>query len=120
MVEHFHGKKGVGSSILPAGSKNFTIAKFFAPPSAELPFMSYFVYIIHSRKTGIYYTGYTQDVEDRLKYHNSGKTKSLWKHRPLEIVLVEEYNTKAEAIQRERQIKRYKSGEAFRKLINSR
>ena len=54
-----------------------------------------------------------------MKYHNSGKTKSLWKHRPLEIIRIEEYVFKAEAIARERQIKSYKGGEAFRKLIKN-
>jgi len=77
----------------------------------------YYVYILKSKKTSVYYTGYTKDIKERLKYHNSGKTRSLWKHRPLEIVRVEEYNSKLEAIKRERQIKKYKSGEAFRKLI---
>ena len=77
----------------------------------------YFVYIAHSLKTGIYYTGYTSDVIARLQCHNSGKTKSLRRHRPLEIIRVEEYNTKIEARRREIQIKSFKSGEAFKKLI---
>ncbi len=77
----------------------------------------YFVYILRSKKTGKYYIGYTRDVNKRLKYHNSGKTKSLWKHRPLEIIKVEEYNTREEAMKREKQIKSYKGGEAFKKLL---
>ena len=77
----------------------------------------YYVYILKSKKTGTYYTGYTQDLKNRLQYHNSGKTKSLWRRRPLEIIRVEEYATKPEALRRERHIKAYKGGEAFRKLI---
>lgn len=78
----------------------------------------HYVYILRSVKTGKHYTGHTKDVEERLKYHNYyGKTRYLYKHRPLEIVRVEEYNTREEAMQRERQIKRYKGGEAFKKLI---
>ena len=78
----------------------------------------YFVYILKSKKTSRYYTGYTNNLEERLKYHNSGKTKSLIKHIPLEIVKVERYDTYEEARGRERQIKSYKSGEAFKKLLN--
>jgi putative endonuclease len=81
-------------------------------------FSMYCVYILRSKRTGKYYTGYTGDlVEKRLRYHNSGNTKSLQKHTPLEIVRIEEYTRKADAVYRERQIKSYKSGEAFKKLI---
>ncbi|MFH0712486.1 MAG: GIY-YIG nuclease family protein [Candidatus Jorgensenbacteria bacterium] len=78
----------------------------------------YFVYILKSKKTGRYYTGYTNNLDERLKYHNSGRTKSLVKHIPLEIVRVEKYDTYEGARSRERQIKKYKSGEAFKRLLN--
>jgi putative endonuclease len=78
----------------------------------------YYVYILRSSKTGKHYIGYTDNLLRRLKEHNSGRTKSLYKHVPLEIVRVEEYDSSEEARKRERQIKRYKSGEAFKKLIN--
>ena len=77
----------------------------------------YYVYILRSKKTGKYYTGYTRDVEKRLQEHNNGKTKSLRKHIPLEIVRIEPYTFYEEARKRELQIKKYKSGEAFKKLI---
>jgi putative endonuclease len=77
----------------------------------------FYVYILQSTRTGVYYTGYSADVERRLRDHNSGHTKSLKKHMPLEIIRIEEYATKLEAQRRERQIKSYKSGDAFRKLI---
>lgn len=78
----------------------------------------YFVYILRSLKSGIYYTGYTNDLIRRLREHSSGKTRSLIKHIPLEIIYKEEYNNLKEARDRERQIKSYKSGVAFNKLIN--
>ncbi len=83
----------------------------------EQHYCMYSVYILRSKLTGIHYTGYTSDIEERMKYHNSGKTASLRKHRPLEIIRVEAYNSLQEARNRERQIKSYKSGEAFRKLL---
>lgn len=78
----------------------------------------YFVYILRSKKTGKYYVGYTNNLEQRLKYHNSGRTKSLIKHIPLEIIKVEEYTFYEEARKREKQIKSYKGGEAFKRLLN--
>ncbi|HEY4475598.1 MAG TPA: GIY-YIG nuclease family protein [Candidatus Paceibacterota bacterium] len=75
-------------------------------------------YILRSKRSGKYYTGYTRDLDRRIKDHNSGKTRSLIKHAPLEIIKVEEYSFLEDAIKRERQIKKYKSGEAFKKLIN--
>jgi putative endonuclease len=77
----------------------------------------YYVYVLKSKKTGKYYVGYTSNLEKRLKEHNSGKTKSLIKDIPLETVRVEEYKFYIDARKREKQIKKYKSGEAFRKLI---
>ena len=77
----------------------------------------YTVYILQSQRSGKYYIGYTSNLEKRLKDHNSGKTKSLLKHIPLEIIKTEEYHLYEDARKREAQIKSYKSGEAFRKLI---
>jgi putative endonuclease len=78
----------------------------------------YWVYILQSEKDGGYYIGYTSDMDKRLRQHNSGKTRSL-KHRiPLRIVYREEFNTIQQAKKRELEIKSYKGGEAFRKLIN--
>ncbi|MBI3638648.1 GIY-YIG nuclease family protein [Candidatus Wolfebacteria bacterium] len=79
----------------------------------------YYVYILKSKRTGKYYIGYTNNLEKRLKVHNSGKTKSLVRHIPLEIIQIEEYKFYQEARRREKQIKKYKSGEAFKKLLNS-
>ena len=78
----------------------------------------YFVYVLKSKKTGKHYIGYTSNLENRLRDHNHGRTKSLVKHVPLEIVKVERYDTYEEARGRERQIKKYKSGETFKKLLN--
>lgn len=77
----------------------------------------YYVYILRSKKTGKHYVGYTRNLDERLKYHNSGRTKSLIKHIPLEVVMTEEYKFYKDARKREVQIKKYKSGEAFKNLL---
>jgi len=77
----------------------------------------YTAYILQSIKTQKYYIGYTSDLGKRLKYHNSGKNKSTKSDIPWRIVYIESFSTKPEAWKREHQIKSYKGGEAFKKLI---
>ena len=77
----------------------------------------YFVYIIKSRKNDRFYIGSAQDVKERLRQHERGKTRSLKNKGPFDIIRIEEFETRTEAFSRERQIKRYKGGQAFKKLI---
>jgi len=75
-------------------------------------------YVAQSIKTGRYYIGSGENPDVRLKRHNSGFTRSIKHDRPFKIIYIEWFKTKAEAYRRERQIKSYKSGEAFKKLVN--
>ena len=77
----------------------------------------YYVYILRSLKDGRYYIGFTSDVESRLAYHNAGKQRSTKNRIPFVLVYTENYSPKDEALNREKQIKSYKGGEAFKKLI---
>ena len=78
----------------------------------------YCVYIIQSTTTNKYYTGYTSDLVQRLKRHNANQTKAIKNQGPFVLVHSEEFKTRDDAYRRERQIKRYKSGNAFKKLVN--
>lgn len=52
------------------------------------------------------YTGYTTDLERRLKAHNSGRGAKYTKvRRPCELVYYEEFEDKTEAMRREWEIK---------------
>ena len=79
--------------------------------------MAYFVYILQSEKDGKFYIGSSQNVEKRLAFHNAGLQRSTRNRIPFRIVLVETVPSKKEALVREKQIKSYKGGEAFKKLI---
>ncbi len=81
--------------------------------------MSYFTYILFSPISGRYYIGSTKNVTERLLRHNKGATRSTKPYRPWEIVYFEEFDKKTEARKRENQIKAYKNGEAFKKLLRS-
>ena len=78
----------------------------------------WYVYILKSVKDDGYYIGSTGNIEQRLKKHNAGGTISTKNRRPFELVYKEWYYTKSEALLRERSIKNYKGGNAFRELIN--
>ncbi|MDP9230143.1 MAG: GIY-YIG nuclease family protein [Bacteroidota bacterium] len=68
-------------------------------------------------KDGKYYMGTTKDVAARLNFHNAALQRST-KHRiPFVLVLHESFPDKASVLNREKQIKSYKSGEAFKRLI---
>ena len=89
------------------------------PPEAEKPTVKmFFVYILRSKKSGRYYIGHTSDINKRLKEHNSGKVRSTKAYVPWEVAYSEKYEAKSDVFQREMQIKKYKSGEAFKKLLD--
>ena len=79
----------------------------------------YTVYILHSESISRYYVGYTANVMQRLKYHNVGKNKSTKVGIPWKIIRQEHFDNKRDAWLREHQIKSYKGGVAFKKLIQS-
>lgn len=55
---------------------------------------------------GTYYTGWTTDLEHRLKAHNQGTGAKYTKaRRPVSLVYYEAYETKSEAMKREYAIK---------------
>jgi len=79
----------------------------------------YYIYIIYSEKRDRYYTGYTSTLEQRLRMHNDGCTKSTKAGVPWKIVYTESFQTKSDAMAREYAIKRKKSRRYIEWLINS-
>lgn len=75
-----------------------------------------YVYILRCAD-GSLYTGWTNDLEKRVKTHNAGKGAKYTKTRlPVELVYYEEYEEKGEALSRECSIKKLKKT-AKEKLI---
>lgn len=79
--------------------------------------MIFFVYILQSMKDNRYYIGYTENLEKRMVFHNKGLNTSTKYRRPLKLIYSEKFITKKEALRREKEIKSYKGGNAFKKLI---
>lgn len=54
-----------------------------------------------------YYTGHTDDLERRLEQHEVGVGDYTARRRPVQLVYTCEFETREEALARERQIKRW-------------
>lgn len=63
--------------------------------------------------------GQTENISARLAQHNRGAVRSTKAGLPCRLIYNETFETRHDAFRRERQIKSYKSGEAFKKLIES-
>ena len=76
----------------------------------------YYFYVLYSLKDQKLYKGYTSDLGSRFKRHNNGGVKSTKNRRPLILIYSESYNTKTEALARERWSKS-KTGGPMLKVI---
>lgn len=66
----------------------------------------YKVYVLYSKEFNKIYIGFTSDLEDRFLSHNEKATKGFTvKYRPWEIAFFEEFETKPNAMKREKELK---------------
>ena len=67
---------------------------------------NYFVYVLLCADQ-TFYTGYTDDLEKRLKTHNAKKGAKYTRSRtPLKLVYSEKFESKSEAMKREKAIQK--------------
>ncbi len=80
-----------------------------------LRYMAFYIYILYSDSSDIYYVGYTNDFERRLTEHNNSEFATFTsKHRPWKLKAVFSCGSnKSNAVRIERFIKKQKN----RKLI---
>ncbi len=77
--------------------------------------MEYYVYVLRSLSYNRNYVGFTKNIVKRLQQHNSGKTISTKPYLPWKILFFEEFETKEEAINREKFLKTGKGREYIKK-----
>ena len=70
--------------------------------------MSEFTVYILQNPTGKFYIGQTSNLEDRLKRHNEGRSPFTKGKGPWKLVHQETFPTRAEAIKREKQLKKWR------------
>jgi putative endonuclease len=69
---------------------------------------------------GSFYTGYTKNINARIRLHESGKGARYTKmHKPQEVAYFELFNSRMQAMKREKEIKTMTHQQKLN-LINSR
>jgi len=79
--------------------------------------MSYFVYILLSKKDNKLYVGCTNNPARRIEDHNYGKVSATKNRRPLIMIYKEGFKDKADAFNRERFIKTLWSARFKKKIL---
>ncbi|WP_339811623.1 GIY-YIG nuclease family protein [uncultured Imperialibacter sp.] len=62
----------------------------------------YYAYVLRSLDKKNFYKGHCEDLDRRLKEHNQGRTTSTARYAPWEVVYFETFETRDEAIKREK------------------
>lgn len=79
--------------------------------------LPYCVYVLFSHKDLLLYIGYTTNIEERVKNHNCGKTKSTASRRPLDLIFCEFYLFEADARKREMYFKTTAGKKAIKLML---
>jgi putative endonuclease len=73
-------------------------------------------YVLYSPNFGRIYIGQTDNVEARLRRHNSGGVKSTKPYLPWKLILSEHFETRSEAMNREKELKAHQGRDFIRRL----
>ena len=66
----------------------------------------YYVYMLKSKGIkSVTYVGYTKNLQNRIRLHNTGKGAKFTRGRKWKLIYKEKYKTKSKAISREYYIK---------------
>ena len=77
---------------------------------------SYYVYVLRNPK-GQLYIGSTNDLDRRVQQHQQGETRWTRNRGPWELVLSESFPTRADAMRRERNLKRGRANQQLRERL---
>ena len=67
----------------------------------------YYTYVLHSKKDGNFYTGFTKDLKLRFEKHQKGQVDSTKDRRPLQLIYYEACIDQDDATHREKYLKTY-------------
>jgi len=77
----------------------------------------YFVYVLKSQKDGLFYIGFTDDIEARVLRHQAGEVPATKFRRPVELIFFEAYLIKSDALRREDYFKTTKGKAALKVML---
>jgi putative endonuclease len=79
------------------------------PQQCQAPSVSYFVYLLASKRNGTLYTGVTSDLVGRVYQHRTGLLEGFSKRYAVhDLVWFEAGDSIESAIRKEKQVKRWK------------
>ena len=78
--------------------------------------MNYYFYIIYSKSLDKFYIGHSNNLEERIKKHNSNHKGFTGKANDWQIIYSEKHPTKEQAYARERQVKNWKNRKRIEQL----
>ncbi|MBL7800169.1 MAG: GIY-YIG nuclease family protein [Chitinophagales bacterium] len=82
--------------------------------------MNFTVYILYSQQFNKHYVGFTSDLHARLLSHNSLATKGFTvRYRPWTLIHTELFETKAEAMKKEKWFKSGVGRSFIKSLLNN-
>ncbi|NJM78505.1 MAG: GIY-YIG nuclease family protein [Flavobacterium sp.] len=81
--------------------------------------MEHTVYILYSIIKNKYYIGYTANIEEKIVRHNQKPKGFTGSTNDWQLVYSEKYESKSEALMREKQIKNWKSRTKIEELVKS-
>jgi len=67
--------------------------------------MYYYTYVLQSTINKNLYVGYTHNLKNRIKLHNSGNVKSTKAYKPWVLIYYEAYRNRPDATKREKELK---------------
>ncbi len=70
----------------------------------------YVLYVIQSKKDSSFYIGTTSSLQKRLEEHNKGFALSTKSKKPWVLIYCEVYRSKKDALEREKKLKKHKTG----------
>ena len=77
----------------------------------------FYFYILYSERFDKFYIGHCNDLDDRLRKHNTNHHGFTGKTNDWKVVYSEAFDSKSEAYKRERQVKNWKSKKRILQLI---
>lgn len=75
----------------------------------------FYVYFLKSLKNNDLYVGSTENLENRILLHNAGRVKSTQFYKPWKLLGYEAYNSRSEAVKKERFFKSHQQKELLKK-----
>ncbi|TYB97156.1 MAG: GIY-YIG nuclease family protein [Kosmotoga sp.] len=79
----------------------------------------YYTYVLLSESDGKFYTGFTNDLKQRIEQHNKGYVESTNNRIPLKLIYYEACVDRNDALKREKYLRSYHDKQFLYKRLNS-